>query len=389
MPRKPRSSRAAKRPGNGSVDVEEIKRSLTEQSTPQTPIPPENFLSSGSTLLNLAVTGMPNCCFAKGHYYWLVGDSESGKSFLTLTLLAEASLNRNFDKYRLIYDDVEGGALMDMKRFFGKAMANRIEPPGKYGHSTTLEEFYYHIDDARQKKKPFIYVLDSMDALYSEDEENTFKEHKEAYLTDKKPKGSYGVSKAKLNSSHIRMARNWIRDSGSILFVISQTRHNIGFGSQFNPKTASGGDALMFYAALQLWTSKRGEIISDGNIAGKKRQLGITCRVQIKKNRVNGRHRMVEFPIYHSSGIADVDGMVDYLVEEKHWEEKKGVIAAPEFDFEGDREKLIQKIDGEGFYRELQATATGVWNDIERLSAVKRNNRYSSDDNTKEEGDVS
>jgi len=63
-----------------------------------------SFLSTGSTLLNLACTGKPYYGFAKGHYYFIVGDSVSGKTFLSLTCLAEASINPNFDNYRFIYD---------------------------------------------------------------------------------------------------------------------------------------------------------------------------------------------------------------------------------------------------------------------------------------------
>ena len=50
-----------------------------------------SFLSTGSTLLNLALTGKPNCGFVKGKYHFIVGDSISGKTFLSLTCLAEAA----------------------------------------------------------------------------------------------------------------------------------------------------------------------------------------------------------------------------------------------------------------------------------------------------------
>ena len=56
----------------------------------------KDFVSTGSTLLNLACTGFPDRGFAKGYYYFIVGDSESGKTWLALTCLAEASINKNF-----------------------------------------------------------------------------------------------------------------------------------------------------------------------------------------------------------------------------------------------------------------------------------------------------
>src|SRR2546423_5801296 len=79
----------------------------------------EGALSSGSTLLNLACTDHPDLGFFKGAYYYLVGDSVSGKTWLSLSCFAEACCNDAFHDYRLIFDDVEGGALMDIRRYFG------------------------------------------------------------------------------------------------------------------------------------------------------------------------------------------------------------------------------------------------------------------------------
>ena len=126
-------------------------------------------LSTGSTVLNCACSDDPLKGFLSGHYYRFVGDSSSGKTFLCMTCLAEAVNDPKFDKYRLIYDDVEGGALMDITKFFGSKLAKRIEPPRKKKgvalYSQNIEELYYHIDDAVEEGGPFIYIVDSMDFL--------------------------------------------------------------------------------------------------------------------------------------------------------------------------------------------------------------------------------
>ena len=120
-------------------DVEKAKKSLRRKR--KAPIGSKDLLGTGSTLLNLACTGKPNGGFAKGRYFFLVGDSASGKTFVSLTCLSEASINPQFDEYRFIYDDAESGALMDIERFFGKAVAERLEPPatedGEAVHSRT------------------------------------------------------------------------------------------------------------------------------------------------------------------------------------------------------------------------------------------------------------
>ena len=107
-------------------DIEEKLRSKKKEKVPKV----QDYLSTGSTLLNLALTGKPNCGFAKGHYYFIVGDSISGKTWLSLSCLAEASLNSSLKNYKFIYDNCEDGALMDIGKFFGKRVAQRMEAPG-------------------------------------------------------------------------------------------------------------------------------------------------------------------------------------------------------------------------------------------------------------------
>jgi len=336
-------------------------------------------LSTGSTLLNLACTGRPDEGFLPGNYYYLVGDSSSGKSFLSLTCLAEAANHPTFQDYRFIFDNAENGALMNIRKFFGKRVAEKLEPPKgtitKPEYSRTVEDFYYNVDDAFESGTPFLYILDSMDALSSLDEEENFEESKKAREKDKKAPGSFGTSKARVNSSHLRILFNRLRKEGrSILLVISQTRQNIGYGAMFNPKTRGGGQALTFYAAMEIWTSVKGHVKTKAK--GRDVEQGIYCSARTKKNRLSGKDRVVEFPILHSSGIDDVGGCIDFLIHWGHWKSTKGVLTAPEFGFTGDYEDLVQKVQNESLESELQRVTGRVWNEIEAESELKRKPRY-------------
>ncbi len=334
----------------------------------------KDFLSTGSTLLNLACTGKPYCGFAKGHYYFIVGDSVSGKTFLSLTCLAEASINPNFDNHRFIFDNAEDGAMMDVKKFFGEKVFRRLEWPGR-SCSHSIEEFYYHVDDALQREKPFIYILDSMDSLSSVAEKDKFNETKAAYRKGKQVAGSYGDGKAKINSANLRRIISSLKKEGqSILIIINQTRDSLGFG--FEKKTRSGGHALRFYACIEMWSSIRKKIAKT--IKGKKRQLGVECFIQIKKNRITGRERSLTIPIYHSFGIDDIGSCIDYLVEEEHWVQKKksNSIVATEFNFKSTKEKLVRYIEAEGMEKDLREIVADVWNEIEEACTVKRKRRY-------------
>lgn len=354
-------------------DLDALKAKLTARKKKSRQKPPVG-ISTGSTLLNLACNDWPDVGLLPGHFYFLVGDSASGKTWLTLNILAEAANHPRFRDYALIFDNAENGALMDVSRFFGSELAGRMKPPTPgpvYSH--TVEEFYFNAE-RYLRNGPCVYVLDSMDALTTEDEQDKFTERRKAHTSGKETSGSYGTSKAKLNSSYLRVVFNLLRETGSILLIVTQTRDNIGFGAQFNPKTRGGGHALTFYASLEIWTSTKGHV--KRTVKGKPRELGIVCRARVKKNRLTGKDRSVEFPILHSHGIDDLGGCVQYLIDEGHWTENRGRVTASEFDFVGSIEKLLAQVEGTNREGDLQRLVATVWQDVETACKVKRKQRY-------------
>ena len=353
----------------------------------------EGALSSGSTLLNLACTDTPHYAFLKGCYYYVVGDSSSGKTFLAHTCFAEAVLNESFDKYRLIFDDVEGGALMDIERFFGRQVAKRIESPaikkGKPASSDTIESFYHNIAEAIEDGRPFIYVLDSQDALGSMQSAKKFRQQRRAMEEGQDSKGSYGDGKAKFHSEHIREVLSGLRKRKSILIILGQTRDNLG--RSFEPKSRSGGKALRFYANTEIWTSLAGKL--KRRVRGTARTIGVRCLAEVKKNRVTGKigkDRAITIPIYYDYGMDDVGSCVDFLIEEGHWrkakkkkdgedtndETKKKLYEAPELLFSGSREQIVRYVEEEGMERKLRELAAKLWEEIEAECVSHRKKRY-------------
>jgi len=338
-----------------------------------------DFLSTGSTLLNLACTGFPNRGFVKGRYYFIVGDSTSGKTWLSLTCLAEASINPNFKDYRFIYDNAEDGALMDIEKFFGKRVAQRLEPPRTYKNesvfSNNIEDFYFNMDDAIKEGHPFIYILDSMDSLSSEAEGDKFDSNKKASRAGKDSKGSYGDGKAKVNSSMLRrVIGKRLKETGSILIVINQTRAKINAMPFESSKTYSGGYALKFYSTLQIISSVAGQITKV--VKGKKRQIGTNCKIRVKKNRVTGRDRSVTIPIYQSYGIDDIGSCVDYMLDEGDWTKKANEINAKGLGIKGSRNKVIKLIEQQGLEKDLRELVGDVWTEIEEACVLRRGKRY-------------
>ena len=224
------------------------------------------------------------------------------------------------------------------------------------------------------KKGPVVAVLDSMDGLIPEEDLESFEKNKQSSRKGKEESGSYGTAKAKINSSNLRVVYNGLDATKSILLVISQTRDKIGFGSQFNPHTRSGGTSLTFYANSEIWFSVKESI--KKNIRGKNRKIGTVLQAQVKKNRDTGYEPTVELVHYPSVGFDDIGGMVEFLIEEKHWKGTESTIEAPEFDFNGKKEKLIQSISEEELEGDLREIVRKVWDDVMESCRVQRKSKY-------------
>lgn len=359
-------------------EAKKLKKELKEAPKPKLQAKKEELLSSPSTLLNLSVTGRTYGCYRKGRYYFIVGQSRAGKTWLAMCAFAEAALNPDFKNYRFIYDSPEVGAEMDQEFFFGSEVKERLEPPAKDDDggvfSETIDDFYDNVWNAIDEGEPFIYVLDSMDSVSESDEAELEEKNRTARKKGNKEKGSYGAGKAKANSKRLKRIVHKLAKTGSILIIIGQERDVMGFTMNPGEKGHSGGHALDFYANTTLWLKLRKKLTKP--IGKKQVPVGVEAKIQVKKNRSTGKDRSVIVPIYHDAGVDDTGSMVDYLTEWNHWKKKKGMIAAPEFDTQLRREELIQWIEEENKEQELKKIVGKVWRDIEDKVRVHRKRKY-------------
>lgn len=334
-------------------------------------------------VVGIEMIGTEECqCIAvssKRRLYVTDGFIVTHNTWLSLACMAEAAICPAYDRFRFIFDNVEKGAQMDLRRHFGKRMAERLEAPchlpdGLPWHSERIEDFYVNLDTALSRG-PCIYVLDSMDALSSKDEQLKFQEVKEEAKGGKPAKGSYGDGKAKKNSGFLRQMLSPLDRTGSILIVISQTRDNIDSFS-FETKTRSGGRAPSFYAQTEVWSSVVQKLTKE--VRGQKRHIGNACEFHLKRSRYTGHEARVRVPIYFTAGVDDVGSCVDYLVAEKQWPkaEKGGRITSPDFEFAGSREVMVAHIEEENLEDELRSLVAQVWVDVEMESGVERKRRY-------------
>lgn len=333
------------------------------------------YISTGSTILNLALSDTIYGGIKTGKMMNLIGDSSAGKTLLSLSCLARACHQKGLEKHKKYYDDVEASAEFNLEALFGKKAADEIVSPYEEGgRSESIEQFYFTIDTLLDKGEPFIYILDSMDALSTNSEEELFDNNKKAFEANKAGKQSYGDGKAKINSQSLRQIMGRLQDTDSALIIVSQTRDNIG--DMYNPKIRAGGKSLKFYASYEVWLSLAGKLKTTVN--GTERVTGVQSKAKITKNKVTGKFQEVEFPIYYSCGVDDLGGCVDWLCEEGVWKKaaKGGYIDSPYGNKR--KEDLIQLIYKEKKGKEVRELMQAQWDKI--IEACKVNREMEDDD---------
>jgi len=377
-----------KRRKDSSEDIAEqvVQKMKRTKTTKDNSLDNKLLVPSGSTLFNLALSDSESGGWQVGKIVNIIGDSSSGKTFLALSCFAEMAQRKEFDNYAFIYDDVEAANEFNMKKLFGKA-SKRIVAPCRIDvthsasrgreylskNSDTIQDFQSYIDGWLNDERPFVYVLDSLDALASEEGLEKTDREIEARRAGKKISGTYGMEKAKKLSQILRQIKSKIAKTESLLIIISQTRDNIDPMS-FTKKTRSGGRALNFYCTHEVWTavSKR---IRKRNI-----QIGINCKVKISKNKLTGKIREVEFPIYYDYGIDDIGSCISWMVSEGFWKMKGRTIDAAYLDFQGTMEKLIKEVESNDLEQNLLPRLRGCighhWRKREESLKLNRRSKY-------------
>jgi RecA/RadA recombinase len=363
---------------------QQVEESATKKVEPRK-IETDVLIPSGATLLNCACSDNPFGAYALGKIVTVPGASVSGKTVLCLTTFAEANLIKTLDDYDFIFDDVEEALEFDMDYLFGRATAERVKAPAYDGdipvYSDTIQDLEGNVVRLCKGKepRPFIYILDSLDALTSDEEVE--REYKNALIRAKsaehaeKIAQTYGTEKARIVGRVLRLIKKNLKETQSTLIIIQQERQRIGatFGKQW---TTSGGKAPFYYSTHQVRLNR------IATIKSKERKIGTSVTAEVIKNKLTGKEREASFKIYYDYGIDDVASCVDFLCKE-HWKhpkekgkEKTGSWIAEELDVTGAKATIIDHIEEQGLEKEMQKVVGEVWNEIEEELRLERKRKY-------------
>lgn len=341
------------------------------------------FLNTGSTMLNLAISDRVDGGWPLGKINTLPGQSTAGKSILALHTLAEAAINPRFDEYELIHDDTEMRNDFNIQKMFPPLVNRLMTPTGilykdlkdtdpeEIGLTNTIQELQARILMKIKRGQKFIWIVDSLDAITTDEEIAKEVERASNMEKGKENKtGTYAMEKAKYIHKILRTIDKGINNNSSLLIITQQLRQKLNPGFGEKKWYTNGGEGPYFFSHARPYMKTGRGIKELGRLIGRE------TNIEMDKNSVTGKIRNVSFNIYYDLGIDDVGSMVDFLIAEKHW--KSGAwITASEFDLrENGRDKLIRAIENCGYEKRLKRIVQKKWDDIEEKLKLKRKSRY-------------
>jgi len=325
--------------------VSNVKESIKAPVRKQGPISVDNVISSGSTLLDLAISGKRRHGggIPTGILMEIFGPAGFGKTSLLVEIGASAQHKGGF----FLVGDAERRLDKEYARIYGLEIS---KDNYKVPHSISdVEELI--LGTPPSGKGIDVIGIDSIASLVSEQDQS-------------KDGDKRGSARAKELHQLCRKAKGEVAKKERLVVFTNQIQ-DVQDGSTFGPREKTpGGHAVPFYSSLRIrigpsanWKIKKKIIVKGKEI---QKTIGIRPDAYIFKSTIDEPYREIPLYIIFNYGIDDLRGNLVYL------KQMTGAKMYPVVDKElHSLEDAIHYAEENDLQKDIREEVIEVWNEIE------------------------
>lgn len=257
-----------------------------------------DWISTGSSLLDLAISNRPYGGVPVGRITEITGLEGSGKSLVAAHLLAETQKKNGV----AVFIDTEAAVSREFLTAIGVDLSKMMYVPLE-----TIEDIFQAIENIintvrnNEKSKLVTIVVDSLAGASTKVEMDADYE-----------KDGWATTKAILLSKAMRKINNLIAKERVCLVFTNQLRQKMNAMAFADPWTTSGGKAVGFHSSIRVRLTNAGAL-KKKDFGGVDMIVGNKAQAKVIKNRIGPPQRKASFEIFYDSGIDNYSGWVAVL----------------------------------------------------------------------------
>ena len=257
----------------------------------------DGFIDTGSYTLNALLSGSIYGGLPSNKITAIAGEAATGKTFFALGIVKHF-LDKNKDA-GVIYFESESALTKDLVESRGIDSKRMVGVP-----VATVQEFRHqsikvidkYLEQAEDKRKPLMFVLDSLGMLSTTKEMEDTAEGKETRDMTRSQivKAAFRVLTLKLGKAKVPM-------------IMTNHTYDV-IGSMFPQKEMGGGSGLKYAASNIVYLSKRKE--KDG-----KEIIGNVIHCKNYKSRLTKENAMIDVRLTYDKGLDQHYGLLDLAIK--------------------------------------------------------------------------
>lgn len=246
----------------------------------------KNWVSTGSDMLDLAISNRPNGGYGYGTIVEISGLPGTGKSLLAAHALTETQKQGGL---AVLYDTEKAIGMLDFYQSIGLDVTKTI-----YSDKLReLEDIFLSMESIIEK-----YVKSGSDRRMTIVVDSVMGATTHAEMEADYGTSGFATAKARILSIAMRKLPSLIVNRNILVIFINQLKENIGaVGFGADPYKTTGGTSIAFTSHVRLRLKKTKTLAVDG------KEYGSRAEVKVVKNRLGPPGRKIMLDIYFDSGV--------------------------------------------------------------------------------------